>query len=88
MTALAPRLSARQAAILEFTKRYYGEHGLPPVIREIQDVYNISSTSVVQYNLDRLAALGLMRLHRAGSSNRYIPVLGPGDVCPCCGRVL
>jgi len=47
-------LSPRQNAILEFIRSYTGENGYPPSIREIGAAAEISSTSVVNYNLNVL----------------------------------
>lgn len=52
------RLSDRQQAMLRFVDRYVREIGYPPTIREIGDNIGISSTSVVNYNIERLEALG------------------------------
>lgn len=47
-------LSARQQAILEYIHTCTEENGYPPSIREIGSNVGISSTSVVNYNLDIL----------------------------------
>jgi len=47
-------LSPRQQGILEFIRSYTQEHGYPPSIREIGKQVGISSTSVVNYNLNIL----------------------------------
>lgn len=47
-------LSLRQQKILDFIRRYSHEHGFPPTIREIGEDVGISSTSVVNYNLNVL----------------------------------
>jgi len=51
-------LSARQKKILEFIETFLGEHGYPPSIREIGEAVGIASTSVVNYNLNKLVNLG------------------------------
>jgi repressor LexA len=48
------KLSERQRRMLEFIKQFMEEKGYPPSIREIGDKVDISSTSVVNYNLNRL----------------------------------
>ena len=40
-------LSLRQEGIMEFIRKYLGENGFPPSIREIGKAGGISSTSVV-----------------------------------------
>jgi len=47
-------LSERQKNILSFIYNYREEHDRPPTIREIGAAVDISSTSVVNYNLTRL----------------------------------
>ena len=47
-------LSERQSKILEFLKIFTLDNGYPPTIREIGKAVGISSTSVVNYNLDAL----------------------------------
>ncbi len=54
------KLSETRRAVLFFIVEYLGENGYPPSIREIQDEVGISSTSVVSYNLDKLAEAGLI----------------------------
>ncbi len=53
-------LSTRQQNILQFIWDYNGENGSAPSIREIGEATNISSTSVVNYNLKRLTELGYL----------------------------
>jgi repressor LexA len=47
-------LSLRQQKILDFIRRFSNDHGFPPTIREIGEDVGISSTSVVNYNLNVL----------------------------------
>ena len=54
------KLSKRQKAILAYIKEFTGEHGYPPTIREIGQACDIPSTSVVNYNLNRLEREGLI----------------------------
>jgi repressor LexA len=51
-------LSERQSKILEFVKTFSRSNGYPPTIREIGKAVGISSTSVVNYNLDALQRNG------------------------------
>lgn len=51
-------LSERQRKILNFVKSFTVDNGYPPTIREIGKAVNISSTSVVNYNLDALQRSG------------------------------
>lgn len=56
----AKPLTEKQKDILNFIENYIEEFGYPPSIRDIQNNCDISSTSVVKYNLDRLQEKGLM----------------------------
>lgn len=47
-------LSERQSKILSFLRTFTLDNGYPPTIREIGEAVGISSTSVVNYNLDAL----------------------------------
>ena len=47
-------LSERQRRMLDFIAKWTAESGYPPSIREIGEAVGISSTSVVNYNLNRL----------------------------------
>jgi repressor LexA len=48
------KLSPRQQEILKFIGRFTTDRGYPPTIREIGEAVGISSTSVVNYNLNKL----------------------------------
>ncbi len=51
-------LRPRQKAMLEFIRQFIEENDYPPTIREIGAAVGISSTSVVNYNLDQLERKG------------------------------
>ncbi|GJM39846.1 MAG: LexA repressor [Ardenticatenaceae bacterium] len=53
-------LSERQKNILTYIQQYVAEFGRPPTIREIGKAVDISSTSVVNYNLTKLNERGLL----------------------------
>ena len=67
-------LNARQQQILEFIQQFDEERSYPPTIRDIQQACNISSTSVVDYNLHILERDGY--IHRDREVSRGIEVLG------------
>ena len=67
-------LNARQQQILEFIQRFDEERSYPPTIRDIQQACNISSTSVVDYNLHILEREGF--IHRDREVSRGIEVIG------------
>ena len=48
----------RQQKICQFIARFSRQHGFAPTVREIQSSLDISSTSVVDYNLRALARAG------------------------------
>lgn len=85
---MAAELSVRQQAILDYLGAFIAEHDYPPSIRDIQRACAISSSSVVSYNLDRLAEYGYVRRARdtargyalagehAGRSAIQVPLLG------------
>ncbi|MCX6069848.1 MAG: transcriptional repressor LexA [Chloroflexi bacterium] len=58
------KLSDRQRRMLEFIQTHGREHGYPPSIREIGRAVGISSTSVVNYNLNRLVEEGYLDRHQ------------------------
>jgi repressor LexA len=57
-------LSERQSKILEFLKTFTLDSGYPPTIREIGTAVGISSTSVVNYNLEALQRAGMITRDR------------------------
>ena len=54
------KLSDRQREIIAFIRRFAEEHGYPPTIRQIGEAARISSTSVVNYNLNKLEKDGYL----------------------------
>ncbi len=54
------KLTDRQRKILEFIQSFSEQYGYPPSIREIGRAVGISSTSVVNYNLNRLVEEGYL----------------------------
>jgi repressor LexA len=63
-------LSARQREILNYIEEFMRDTGYPPAIRQIQEKLDISSTSVVAYNLKALETKKLIR--REGKVSRGI----------------
>ena len=57
-------LSFKQQHILDFIHRFLADRGYPPAIRDIVTGCGISSTSVVDYNLNILETEGYIRRHR------------------------
>ncbi len=57
------KISDKQRRIIKFIERFLSDNGYPPSIRDIQAGCNISSTSVVDYNLNILKSRGHIRRH-------------------------
>lgn len=68
------KLSGRQQAILDFIGDFLDNNDYPPTIRDIQHELNISSTSVVDYNLKVLEDRNLIRRNR--NISRGIELVG------------
>jgi len=56
-------LSPKQRNIIDFVKRFWIDKSYPPTVRDILNGCNISSTSVVDYNLDILEREGYLKRH-------------------------
>ena len=61
---MAKQLSRRQQAMLDYIEQFLDANTYPPTIREIQRDLNVSSTSVVDYNLNILEQRNLIRRNR------------------------
>lgn len=57
-------LSDRQQGIYRFIRQFVRDKHYPPTIREIGEALGISSTSVVNYNLNKLEEVGLIERDR------------------------
>ncbi len=67
------KLSKRQKHILSYMEQYIEQHGYPPTIREIGLATGINSTSVVNYNLNKLVQAGyLERSDRVSRGMRLV----------------
>lgn len=60
-------LSERQTRMVEFIRSFILDNGYPPSIRQIGDAVGISSTSVVNYNLNILQRAGFITRDRTVS---------------------
>ena len=58
------KLRPRQEQMIDFIQDFQDEHGYPPTIREIGAAVGISSTSVVNYNLEKLEEQGRIERNR------------------------
>lgn len=70
-------LSERQTRILEVIRGFIAEHHYPPSHRDIMRMADISSTSVVSYNLRRLRDFDLVEL--SDTYGRALRLIGPGS---------
>ena len=70
-------LSPKQGRIISFVTEFLHDKGYPPTIRDIAAGCGISSTSVVAYNLDKLAQAGYIRRH--SDISRGIQFLTPQE---------
>ncbi|HMO56257.1 MAG TPA: transcriptional repressor LexA [Roseiflexaceae bacterium] len=80
----ADGLSNRQRDILNYIEEFVQEHGYPPAIRQIQEKLDISSTSVVAYNLKALEGKGMLK--REGKVSRGITI--PNVVSATLSRIM
>ena len=71
-------LSTKQKNILDFIENFLNEHHYPPTIRDIQQGCEISSTSVVDYNLRILKQKGL--LNRDAEVSRGIELVNHDSI--------
>jgi repressor LexA len=80
-------LSDKQQRIIEFIQQFWTDRGYPPTVRDIVNGCGISSTSVVDYNLNILEREGHIRRHsgisrgielisRSLALGRSVPVIG------------
>ena len=80
-------LTTRQQRMLDFIRKHVRETGYPPTIREIGREVGISSTSVVNYNLNVLQEKGY--IERARETSRGLRLIGKAAVPiarPTCGE--
>ncbi|HRX04347.1 MAG: transcriptional repressor LexA [Anaerolineae bacterium] len=86
------KLSDRQQRMYDFIRDFFQENQYPPTIREIGEAVDISSTSVVNYNLNKLVEAGLIERNKevsrgirlsetpgfslGGLFSRSVPILG------------
>ncbi|MQG37941.1 MAG: repressor LexA [SAR202 cluster bacterium] len=70
------KLSERQQMIMSFIENFIDENDYPPTIRDIQNGCDISSTSVVAYNLEKLKAVGQLNRHSEVSRGLSLATVG------------
>lgn len=88
--AVKGKLSKRQEAMLVFIRDYLQGHGYPPTIREIGTAVEISSTSVVNYNLNRLEERGYLKREKDVSRGLRLSNMAPFATLvrvPMAGRI-
>jgi len=70
-------LSSKQQKIIELIHQFLVDNGYPPTVREIVSGCGISSTSVVNYNLNILEQVGYIRRHPEISRGIELLTLSP-----------
>jgi len=84
-------LLSKQQHIIDFIRQFLVDRGYPPTIRDIVSGCGVSSTSVVDYNLNRLEKEGYIRRHREVSRGIELlarfPVLGHRYQVPIIGQI-
>ena len=70
-------LSSKQQKIIEFIHQFLVDNSYPPTVREIVSGCGISSTSVVNYNLNTLEQAGYIRRHPEVSRGIELLTLSP-----------
>ena len=71
---------------MAFIRSFLQDHGFPPTIREIGNAVKISSTSVVNYNLNRLVERGYLRREKDVSRGLRLAEDSP-DLVPAGGFI-
>lgn len=94
------RSNPKEMAVLAFIHQYATANHYPPSIREIGDMVGISSTSVTNYYVDKLARAGLVERNRKISRGTRLTAAGlarlgvgpdPMEItiaCPHCEQTL
>jgi repressor LexA len=72
------KLSERQRNMLRYIEKYTGDNGFPPTIRQIGENTGINSTSVVNYNLNKLVQAGYLTRSQHVSRGLRLTVPVPG----------
>ena len=75
-------LSPRQHQVLAFIRDFLRENDYPPTIREIGLGCQISSTSVVNYNLNKLEECGLIKRNQRVSRGIQLTDATPRNLVP------
>jgi repressor LexA len=80
-------LTDPQIKVLKVIEDYQNSNGFPPSIRDIQDMGMFSSTSVVNYYLEQLVAMG--HIKRSGRVSRGIRLVHPfSDLAQAANRTV
>lgn len=91
MRSSVKALSSKQQRIIDFIRSFWQDRGYPPTIRDIVTGCGISSTSVVDYNLDILEREGYIRRHHEVSRGIELlarsPQIGHQIQIPIIGQI-
>ena len=83
--------SSKPQQIIDFIHRFWAERSYPPTVRDILSGCGISSTSVVDHNLDKLEREGYIRRHSGISRGiellTRLPVSGHSPQVPIIGQI-
>jgi repressor LexA len=74
------KLSPKQQNIIDFVQSFWVERSYPPTVRDIVSGCGISSTSVVDYNLDILEREGYIRRHPGISRGIELVTQSPAQI--------
>ncbi len=84
-------LSSKQQRMIDFVRRFWTERGYPPTVRDIVSGCRLSSTSVVDYNLNILERQGYIRRHSGLSRGIELlarpPATGYSPQVPIIGQI-
>ena len=86
MTKIFNATNKVQQRILQFIQNFLSNNPYPPTIREIQHGCQLSSTSVVNYNLNILEKIGILK--RSENVSRGISLTGIISVTGLPGGVI
>jgi SOS-response transcriptional repressor LexA len=67
-----PKMTMRQKRMAAFIQKFVEENGRSPTYREIGEGCEISSLSVVSYNLGRLAKMGHLKRLETKRGSHYV----------------
>lgn len=76
---MAEALTERQQQVLDFIQAHQRQHGIAPVLREIQKHFGFASPFAVQRHVDALIEKGALHRHAGKARGLMHPAHHPGD---------